>query len=106
MQSATAAIAAPETSEVASTDARPGTKRGRSPGQTSCVSRAEVTAARETKPVVYGIVTSLLAHGGTGGLIVELVPIVAIVGLGIAVWWRSRRAPESSASGDEAPVQE
>jgi len=34
----------------------------------------------------------LLAHGGTGGLLVEIVPVVAIVTIGLAVWTRSRRA--------------
>ena len=38
----------------------------------------------------------LLAHGGTGGLLVELLPIVAIVAIGLVVWARSRRAREDA----------
>jgi hypothetical protein len=31
-----------------------------------------------------------LAHGGTGGLIVELLLIAVLLALGAAVWWRTR----------------
>lgn len=34
---------------------------------------------------------SLLAHGGTGGLIVELSSVVAIVVLGLLVWVSNRK---------------
>lgn len=37
---------------------------------------------------------SILAHGGTGGLIVELVVLLGIVALAAAVWTSSRRHGE------------
>jgi len=40
----------------------------------------------------------LLAHGGTGGLLVEIVPVAAIVAIGLVVWTRSRRAGGSEES--------
>ena len=52
------------------------------------------------------MLTTPLAHGGTGGLIVELVLLVGIVLLGALVWWRSRRTPEASAADDEARVEQ
>jgi hypothetical protein len=47
----------------------------------------------------------LLAHGGTGGLIAELTPVVLLLALGLAVWRRSRRDPESTAR-DETGVEQ
>ena len=35
---------------------------------------------------------SLLAHGGVGGVVVEVGMIVAILALFVAVWLRERRA--------------
>ena len=32
-----------------------------------------------------------VGHGGLGGLVVELLPALVIVALGLAVWLRSRR---------------
>lgn len=50
----------------------------------------------------------VLAHGGTPGLIAELSGVVAIVGLWVWVWWRSRGAPgeDGLAADDEAAVEE
>jgi hypothetical protein len=50
-----------------------------------------------------------LAHGGAGGLVVELGLVVALVALGVRVWLQSRRLERASASprpGDEAGVEE
>ncbi len=33
----------------------------------------------------------VLAHGGLGGLVVELLPALAIVALALALWLRSRK---------------
>jgi hypothetical protein len=33
----------------------------------------------------------VLAHGGLGGLVVELLPALAIVALALVVWLRSRK---------------
>ena len=45
---------------------------------------------------------SLVAHGGTVGLILELSPALVLAAVGVAVWLRQRR----SAPGDEARVEE
>ena len=47
------------------------------------------------------------AHGGTPGLIVELIPLVLLV-VGAIVVWRRSRGEDSDApgAGDEASVQE
>ena len=44
----------------------------------------------------------VLAHGGTGGLVVELATLVGIVALAVAVWLRTRGRPEA----DEEPPAE
>lgn len=52
---------------------------------------------------------ALLAHGGTGGLVVELGLVLVLVALGVRVWWQSRRLEEASGAagtGDEAAVEE
>jgi hypothetical protein len=47
------------------------------------------------------------AHGGTAGLIVEIVPLVLLVLGGIAVWWRSRgEDSRGTGTGDEASIEE
>ena len=49
----------------------------------------------------------VLAHGGAVGLVVEVVPALLLVGLGLAVWLRDRRrAPGAPGTGDEAGVEE
>jgi hypothetical protein len=51
----------------------------------------------------------LLAHGGTGGLVVELGLVVALAALGVRVWLQSRRLERASAApgpGDEARVEQ
>jgi hypothetical protein len=49
----------------------------------------------------------LLAHGGTAGLVVEILPAFVLAGLGVGVWIRGRRRP-SAAPGPrhEAGVEE
>ena len=48
-----------------------------------------------------------MAHGGTVGLIVEIVPLALLVLGGIAVWWRSRGDRSGApGTGDEASVEE
>lgn len=53
---------------------------------------------------------ALLAHGGAGGLALELLPVVVIGALWLVVWRRSRRSAETaSAPGrprDEAGIEE
>ena len=44
----------------------------------------------------------VVAHGGTIGLIFELIPALLLVVIGVGVWRGQRR----SAAGDEAPVEE
>jgi hypothetical protein len=39
-------------------------------------------------------VTTLLAHGGVAGAIVEVSALLAIVGLAFAVWLRERKTQE------------
>jgi hypothetical protein len=39
-------------------------------------------------------VTTVLAHGGVGGAIVEVSALLAIVGLAVAVWLRERKTQE------------
>ena len=49
----------------------------------------------------------LAAHGGTVGLVVEIVPLVLLVLGGIAVWWRSRDNDSGGpGAGNEASVEE
>jgi hypothetical protein len=49
----------------------------------------------------------LLAHGGTAGLILELSGVLALVLLGVVVWWRSRDAEDGeSGPRDEAAVEQ
>ena len=49
----------------------------------------------------------VLAHGGTVGLVVEVVPALLLVGLGLAVWLRDRRrAQGASGARHEAGVEE
>lgn len=51
----------------------------------------------------------MFAHGGTGGLVVELGLIVALVALGVRVWLQSRRLEQASAAAgrsDEAGVEQ
>jgi hypothetical protein len=49
----------------------------------------------------------IVAHGGTVGLILEIVPLVLVVVGGIAVWWRSRGADSGgTGTGDEPAVEE
>jgi hypothetical protein len=56
----------------------------------------------------YASRVEVLAHGGTPGLIAELSGVLAIVGLWVWVWWRSRGAPDEDelAADDEAAVEE
>jgi cbb3-type cytochrome oxidase subunit 3 len=53
---------------------------------------------------------TLLAHGGAGGLVLEVLPIVVIGVLWFAVWRRSKRADEQASAaprpGDEARVEQ
>jgi hypothetical protein len=49
----------------------------------------------------------LLAHGGTAGLVVEILPAVVLAGLGVGVWVRGRRGRSAApGAGDEAGVEE
>jgi hypothetical protein len=49
----------------------------------------------------------LLAHGGTAGLVVEILPALVLASLGVAVWLRGRRETSAAARpGDEAGVEE
>jgi hypothetical protein len=48
----------------------------------------------------------LLAHGGVGGLVVELGLVAALLALGVRVWLQSRRLEGASATGDEAAVEQ
>ncbi len=48
---------------------------------------------------------TLLAHGGTGGAIAEIVGLVALVALFVGVWLKGRRdgdEPEDAPPGEEA----
>ena len=49
----------------------------------------------------------VLAHGGTVGAIAEAGGVLAILGLGGWVWWRSRGEDDAElAADDEAAVEE
>jgi hypothetical protein len=51
----------------------------------------------------------VLAHGGTGGLVVELGLVVILVALGVRVWLQSRRLEQASGAAggrDEAGVEQ
>ena len=49
----------------------------------------------------------VLAHGGTAGLLLETLPALVLVGLGLAVWLRDRRRPPiAPGPGHEAGVEE
>ena len=49
----------------------------------------------------------LLAHGGAGGLLLELSPVIAIAALWFWVSRRSKRVgAAASAAGDEAAVEQ
>ncbi|HVM16142.1 MAG TPA: hypothetical protein VM290_00985 [Gaiellaceae bacterium] len=52
----------------------------------------------------------LIAHGGAGGLALELLPVVAIGVLWFAVWRRSKRRGEATSAAtrpdDEPRVEE
>ena len=47
----------------------------------------------------------LLAHGGTIGLVVELVPALALAAVAVAIWARGKRSAARGA-GREAGVEE
>jgi hypothetical protein len=50
---------------------------------------------------------ALIAHGGAVGLVIEIVPALLLVALGLSVWLRDRRRSSASARpGDEAGVEE
>jgi hypothetical protein len=49
----------------------------------------------------------VLAHGGTVGLVLETVPVLLLVGLGLAVWLRDRRGPPGPPRArDETGIEE
>lgn len=51
----------------------------------------------------------LLAHGGTGGLVVELGLVLVLLALGVRVWLQSRRLEQASGAartGHEAAVEQ
>lgn len=58
-----------------------------------------------TGPLEFAVVW-LVAHGGTGGLIVELLALAGLLAVGLAVWRRSAASASGSAAGDEARVEE
>lgn len=45
---------------------------------------------------LYNLAVALLAHGGTGGLVVELGLVLALLALGVRVWLQSRRMEQAS----------
>lgn len=58
---------------------------------------------------LYNLGVPLLAHGGTGGLVVELGLVFALLALGVRVWLQSRRleaASRAAGTGHEAAVEE
>jgi hypothetical protein len=40
--------------------------------------------------------TELVAHGGVAGALVELGLVLVLLGVGAAVWWRGRGAPDDA----------
>ena len=49
----------------------------------------------------------LLAHGGTAGLVVEILPALVLAGLGVGVWVRGRRGPSATPGpSHEAGIEE
>ena len=48
-----------------------------------------------------------LAHGGTAGLVIEIVPAAVLCALGLGVWLRGRKPPSAAAgSRHETGVEE
>jgi len=47
----------------------------------------------------------LIAHGGTGGAIVEVLLVVTILAVFVAVWLRERRASRNDEDGDEDQIK-
>jgi hypothetical protein len=48
----------------------------------------------------------LLAHGGTAGLVVEILPALVLAGVGVSVWLRGRKVPSAAPGpGHEAGVE-
>ena len=50
--------------------------------------------------------TGLIAHGGVAGAVVELLVVVAVVGVLASVWLRERRPDEKSSPGVEARLRD
>ncbi len=48
----------------------------------------------------------LIAHGGAAGAVVELLVVVAVVGVLFSVWLRERRSGEKSTPGVEARLRD
>ena len=49
----------------------------------------------------------LVAHGGTAGLLVEILPALVLAALGVAVWLRRRGSGSAAARArDESGVEE
>jgi hypothetical protein len=56
---------------------------------------------------LYDPGVGIAAHGGTVGLILEVVPAFALAAIGVAVWLRDRRRHGSGAAGQhEAAVEQ
>jgi hypothetical protein len=96
----------------------PSRLRGRPPGPKAAslgrlvfASHGDVTRCPGAKPPFFTAplefrLVMLLGHGGTAGLILELVPLALVVAIGIPVWRRSRGHSAESASRDEAGVEQ
>jgi hypothetical protein len=48
----------------------------------------------------------LIAHGGVAGALVEILVLLAVVGVFVSIWLRERRVGEESPSGGEARLRD
>lgn len=56
---------------------------------------------------MIAVILGLLAHGGTGGLVVELsVLVLPLLGVALLWWWNRRQAEGGEPGGADEPTEE
>jgi hypothetical protein len=72
-----------------------------------CLSAWSLFGLCKHRRPIYDPRMGVLAHGGTAGLLLETLPALVLVGLGLGVWLRERRRPPiAPGTGHEAGVEE